>query len=84
MRVRGGDHVSDAVGDGHFGHGAGDFHALGAVVQSRENMAMNVDHLLQIHAAVTSVQRGCKQRGASCNPGTGAPRARLWAPSELL
>lgn len=43
-RMRRGDDVVNALGDGHFGHSDGDFEGFGAVVQSREDVAMDVDH----------------------------------------
>ena len=42
--VRGGNHVSDAVGDGHFGHLEGNFQRCGAVVKARKKVAMDIDH----------------------------------------
>ena len=40
----GGDDVGDAVLDGHFGHGAGDFEGFRPVIQARKDVAMNIDH----------------------------------------
>lgn len=40
-----GDYVSDAVGDGHFGHLHRDFQRLGPVVQAGKKVAMDIDHL---------------------------------------
>jgi hypothetical protein len=37
--------VCDAVGNSHFRHGAGDIEGVGAVVEARKYVAMNVNHV---------------------------------------
>ncbi len=39
------DHVGDSVGDGHFRHLNRCFHRIRAVVHTRKNVAMNVNHV---------------------------------------
>ena len=43
--MRGGDDVRHAIGDGHFGHGHGHIERFSAVIEGRENVAVNVDHV---------------------------------------
>ena len=42
--MRRGDHVLDAVGGGNAAHGLRDIPGFGAVVNFRQDMAVNVDH----------------------------------------
>jgi hypothetical protein len=44
VRVRRGNHMRNAVGDGDFGHLDGNFHGLCAVVYAGKNVAMDINH----------------------------------------
>jgi hypothetical protein len=45
MGVGSADDVGDAVGDSHFRHVAGDIEGVGAIVEARKYVAMNVNHV---------------------------------------
>ena len=47
IRVRCADHMSNAVGDGHLGHGAGNFEGFSAIVDAWKYVTVNVDHPLE-------------------------------------
>ncbi len=43
-RVRRADHMGNAVGDGHFGHGDGGVERVRTVIEARKYVGMNVNH----------------------------------------
>jgi len=44
MGMRGGNDVGNSVGNGHFCHGEREFKGVGAIVEARKYVAMNVNH----------------------------------------
>src|SRR5579872_2123637 len=58
-----GDNMGDSVGDGHLGHGAGNFEGLSAVVDAWKYVTVNVDHPLE---------REYRRRAADDNESTDA------------
>src|SRR6476646_613013 len=64
IRVRGCDHVLDAVGGGNAAHGFGDVPGFGAVVHFRQNVAVNINHCADLSRfrGKTQSSPGCSRR----------------------